>query len=1263
MLDPSVLGSPAAVNDVREQAKAEPAHPLDRDRAGESARRLVYLLAADAEYRDQDERIDATARPIAAFAPAIILRRRSQQGLVEIFRRIAEEIERSGRVPDGIRPLVDADHVPAAGPATERSDGAVVRVDDEPFLPLPVNDTQLRILRQVDTHAQTLIQGPPGTGKTHTAAVLISHLLAQGKRVLITAQTDRALREVRDKLPEEIRPLAVSVIGASREDMSDLRVAVERIGTTAAEFDADEARRAIDGHVTEIDVLRRRRAELDHRLVEAREREVRVHEIAGYRGTAAELARRLAEDRSTYGWIEEFVVAASPEPPVSGSVARRWLDLLRDEDLRADEPAAERRLADLTTLPDPDGFTALVEAEHRAAAAAERFAGLRRHPAYAVVATWPADRRIELGRRFRAVVTEMEELTRLREPWLREALDDIRNGRRDVWADRRVGIAQLTEQAMTRLAEVGAATDIRIDGPTIGLAQLTDTLLDHLGDGGRLRTHPDGRPRTGIFTPRAVKDAATLFDRVLVDGRPPTSTSRLRPLKAWLETRRLLDALTRAWPPGAVPHPGHGVREQVSRYAAELELLDRVLRLGADLEHTEQQSHRRGLPHPYWDDARVITDYGRLPDAIAAAEAAVTATGHLDALADRIQSTADRHDSEATAEHLLAAVRERDVTAFSRATTRLAWLHRVRGLAAERDEIAARFTAATPALAAAVRSTPQLPAWTDRLHAFEKAWDWMTAWAWLAGHAGDGVDAMQQEIIRIEDTIRRHVAGIAATRAWSHAVAPTRLSRGARASLEQYAALVRRYGKTGGQYKVQRLAEIREAMDRCRPAVPVWIMPIYRIADQQRATPAMFDVVVVDEASQAGLDATFLQYLAPRIVVIGDDKQVSPSAVGVDQQQLRDLAQQYLYDDQYRSTWQDPQRSLFDEARMRFGGMITLTEHRRSVPEIIGFSNRIAYEPDGVRLVPVRQFGPDRLDPVVPVLVEDGYERGATTNRVNPPEVDAIVARVESCIADPRYAGLTIGVISLLGTAQAKTIEKLLLERIPPEEWAARDLRCGDAADFQGSERDVMFLSMVAAPGRRLPALTAPQYIQRYNVAASRAKDQMWVFHSVRLDQLTSTEDMRFQLLDYCYGVRTRAGDDEHGLAGPAVPEDVRVTPFDSLFEQRVRNRVTDRGYCVVPQYPALGYRIDLVVIGAAARLAIECDGDHWHGPEVYQRDMARQRELERCGWTFVRIRESDFVRDPAAALAPVWEKLVDLAIHPSGWTPPRADTGQQLPS
>ena len=116
-----------------------------------------------------------------------------------------------------------------------------------------------------------------------------------------------------------------------------------------------------------------------------------------------------------------------------------------------------------------------------------------------------------------------------------------------------------------------------------------------------------------------------------------------------------------------------------------------------------------------------------------------------------------------------------------------------------------------------------------------------------------------------------------------------------------------------------------------------------------------------------------------------------------------------------------------------------------------------------------------------------------------------------------------------------------------------------------------------------------------------------------------------------------------------AVPEDRRVEPFDSLFEQRVFNVLLDRGYTVVPQYPVEDYKLDLVVVGAKTRLAIECDGDTWHGPAAYERDLARQRDLERCGWHFFRIRESAFYIDRPAVLAELGSSLSTLDIRPLG--------------
>jgi very-short-patch-repair endonuclease len=88
-------------------------------------------------------------------------------------------------------------------------------------------------------------------------------------------------------------------------------------------------------------------------------------------------------------------------------------------------------------------------------------------------------------------------------------------------------------------------------------------------------------------------------------------------------------------------------------------------------------------------------------------------------------------------------------------------------------------------------------------------------------------------------------------------------------------------------------------------------------------------------------------------------------------------------------------------------------------------------------------------------------------------------------------------------------------------------------------------------------------------------------------------------------------------------------------------------GYNVLPQHQAGAYYIDLVVVGSGRRLAIECEGEQFHGPEKLQEDLERQAILERLGWTFVNIRGSLFFRDEERALEPVFRRLQELSIAP----------------
>ena len=106
-----------------------------------------------------------------------------------------------------------------------------------------------------------------------------------------------------------------------------------------------------------------------------------------------------------------------------------------------------------------------------------------------------------------------------------------------------------------------------------------------------------------------------------------------------------------------------------------------------------------------------------------------------------------------------------------------------------------------------------------------------------------------------------------------------------------------------------------------------------------------------------------------------------------------------------------------------------------------------------------------------------------------------------------------MGIISLQGEAQVKYIENQLLTRLSPTDLEARRIVCGDAHAFQGGERDIIRLSMVAAPNKRIEALVKEADKRRFNVAASRAKDQVVLFHTATLNDL-NPECIRHKLLE-----------------------------------------------------------------------------------------------------------------------------------------------------
>ncbi len=1182
---------------------------------------------------------DVDGRPMVSFAPALILRKRNQIGMVRVYDALIQRLSlKAEDAPRGWLGLVDDEDDKdelESWTNTSEANGKPLTAVQEIYFPLPANREQRRIVEALDERRGVLVQGPPGTGKSHTIANLMCHLLATGKRVLITAETARALQVLKGKLPAEIQPLCVSLLGQGGDAFSELNSAVQGITTRHATYRPG----AYDDRIAEIDreldSARRTLAKTDTELRSLRQDETAPHSLANgaYQGTASTIAEKVAAIRESFSWLR-LPKDASDGPPVTENEITNWLRIRRrySSDVIA---SSKQQVIPSSSLPTPSEFASAVGAEREAMFAVEQLAELRNHAAYAPILALGTIGRGKLAGNLRLLNERRQRLDRFRSDSLRAALAAALGGRHAVWHALRERSRGLIAKIERLLGDLGSISiSIQANKEVKLIRADAAALIQHFEAGGKWATW-------GFLIPKVVKERVYLRDQVTVDGQPADTVERLQIVCRYLDLTFAFEELKSAW----ADHGGLPVVSDMRMRLAAIK--EHVAVLNDSLLYAEDcvklssamKSATPPIPEPDWQTDQV-QEWLRIINATVKEEEQRKAAVQVTTCLRELKDMRDLFNVHAMVGSIVQAVEQRNVNAYSQLYAQVLEVEQTRSDQQKRQAIEAVVEAAVPGLIREVAVSLESEKWDQRFRHWIEAWQWAIADNWLEKRVDRNY---QQKLWKCrhdtDKAIGQLLAESAALRAWTHFFA--RLSSKESAALKSWREAVRAIGKgTGRSAKMERLRrEARQYMDQCREAIPVWIMPRYLVAEMVDPAPGRYDVVIVDEASQLGVESLFLFYIAKKMVVVGDDQQISPYGVGIADESIVGLQQHYLDGIPHHHAL-SAQSSLYGNAKIRFGQNIVLREHFRCMPEIIQFSNDLCYASNGTPLDPLRAYPANRLTPLVLRHVADGYRTGSTQNALNEPEADALIAQLLACIDDPRYAGCTMGVVSLQGDAQAKLIEHKLLALLEPEVIEERRLICGDAYAFQGDERQIMFLSMVAAPNERIGALAAESARQRFNVAASRAQDQMWLFHSVGIDVLSPT-CMRHRLLSYMLNPSRQL----------SIEKEQR---FDSQFERDVFHAITQKGFHVRTQV-CIGdptnhrYRIDQVVEGMRGRLAVECDGDQWHGPDRYEKDMARQRDLERAGWQFVRIRGGDFYRDRTNAMEPLWIELRRLGIEPGG--------------
>ena len=400
-----------------------------------------------------------------------------------------------------------------------------------------------------------------------------------------------------------------------------------------------------------------------------------------------------------------------------------------------------------------------------------------------------------------------------------------------------------------------------------------------------------------------------------------------------------------------------------------------------------------------------------------------------------------------------------------------------------------------------------------------------------------------------------------------------RLDRGGLSAVAALSTALRS-GRAARRAQLQRMRA-----NRLTTALPLWVGTLSDVDDLLPPSPALFDLVVVDEASAVEQTSAAPALLRGRAtLVVGDPNQLRHVSFLSDAA-IEAVLQSRRIEDARRSQLDVRRNSLFDAATA-VAPSIVLDEHFRSAPHLIDLVAERLY---GGRVTVATRTPLTQEEDCVHLHSVDGTRGG---DGVISAEVTAVLAEVRQL---HRRGANSVGVISPF-RAQADALEAAMLAAFSATELMAMDLRVGTVHAFQGNERDVIVCSLGLAAGDAggWNFLSNPNLLA---VLLTRARRRMIM--------VSSFTPAPHSLL----GEYLARADAPPGAPAPAVaPTEWCDTIADGLASV---------GLPTYRCYPTGNHVVDVATISQGRPAAVVC-GLHPAGVDAH---LERHAALVRAGW------------------------------------------------
>jgi len=380
--------------------------------------------------------------------------------------------------------------------------------------------------------------------------------------------------------------------------------------------------------------------------------------------------------------------------------------------------------------------------------------------------------------------------------------------------------------------------------------------------------------------------------------------------------------------------------------------------------------------------------------------------------------------------------------------------------------------------------------------------------------------------------------------------------------------------------------------DKVLQALPVWICTSAEIANILPLQAGLFDLLIIDEASQCDVASSIpLLYRTKSAIIVGDPNQLRHVSF-LSKKRERALKQKYQIQDldlNYRN------QSVLDLVNRQIDShdnIIFLDEHFRSPPDIIGFSNQTFY---GGRL---KVMSPNPFTREYENIVTHQVNGQRNGQGENQEEAEAVVESIANIIqreeALPTKVSTSIGVISPF-RPQVNAIRNLIKDRLTLKAIKKHRILIETPFGFQGEERDEVFLSFTIDENTHPSIYTYLDRVGVFNVTVTRARKKQHLYLSIDTQSVPSGSLLRSYL--------------EH-TTRPAFAQNVH-RQYNALLQEVVDFLQQQHAGTIYTDRIVSGAQVDIVLVQETRTIGIDLVG--FPGEYEDQLSMESMHSLRRC--------------------------------------------------